>query len=127
MRRRVQYRWGSIIDDASMICFSRSIADFVIAIVLHFMHISLLYSLYSFEYMWMSKGYELSKRIRRIETYWPYYLGYGASLTLLTSISANFIVNGCIFGMVFPFFIISSFQVNKLAISWSYQLFEYIN
>uniref|UniRef100_A0A914XLV7 Etoposide-induced protein 2.4 n=1 Tax=Plectus sambesii TaxID=2011161 RepID=A0A914XLV7_9BILA len=114
--------------------FSRSVADFVLAIVLEtlfllqsmamaylpipyiapllsYVHLSLLYALYSFEYSWMSHGYELKTRIRRIEAFWPYYLGFGAPLTLLTSISTNFVVNGCLFGMAFPFFIISSYQV----------------
>ncbi|VDK21820.1 unnamed protein product [Anisakis simplex] len=57
----------------------------------------------------MSQGYELKSRLAKIERCWPYFIGFGTPLTLLTTTSTNFIVNGCLFGMFFPFFIISSY------------------
>jgi len=47
-----------------------------------------------------------------VEHHWPYHLGFGTLLSLATSISGNFLINGCIFGALFPFFIVSSFLVD---------------
>ncbi|CAH1707493.1 unnamed protein product [Chironomus riparius] len=76
--------------------------------VLCFIHICLLYSLYSFEYKWFNQGYELHRRLKLVEYNWPYYIGFGLYLGLLTELSDSFIVKGCIFSMFFPLLIISS-------------------
>ncbi|KAM3722613.1 60S ribosomal protein [Dirofilaria immitis] len=57
-----------------------------------FIHITLLNSLFSFEYLWMSLGIGLRARINLIERNWPYFLGYGTVLTLLTSLTDNIMV-----------------------------------
>ncbi|VDM51507.1 unnamed protein product [Toxocara canis] len=57
----------------------------------------------------MSQGFELKSRLAKIERCWPYFMGFGTPLAILTMNSSNFIVNGCLFGMFFPFFIISSY------------------
>ncbi|KAL3083178.1 hypothetical protein niasHS_010980 [Heterodera schachtii] len=75
---------------------------------LGFVYMSLLHSLYSFDYIWMSNGVTLNSRLALIERRWPFHLGFGTILTLATSFSDNFFINGCIFGALFPFFIISS-------------------
>uniref|UniRef100_F1L3T6 Etoposide-induced protein 2.4 n=1 Tax=Ascaris suum TaxID=6253 RepID=F1L3T6_ASCSU len=120
------------LQSAVPISFSRAAADFVVAILVEvvfllqslmmvylpipliaplitFFHLSLLHALYSFEYFWMSQGFELKSRLAKIERCWPYFMGFGTPLTLVTMMSNNFIVNGCLFGMFFPFFIISSY------------------
>jgi len=116
------------------VSISRAVADFVMAILLEtvfllqsllviyvplpisqlisYMHLSLLYALYSFEYLWMSRCCELTVRLARVENRWPFYLGFGCPLLIATTISQDFILNGCIFGCLFPFFIISGCMVD---------------
>lgn len=49
-------------------------------------HLSLLYSLYAFEYKWYNMGWELHKRLTYIEYNWPYFLGFGTLMTILTQV-----------------------------------------
>ncbi|KAI6200020.1 Etoposide-induced protein 2.4-like protein [Aphelenchoides besseyi] len=75
-----------------------------------FVCMSILHSLYSFEYKWMSSGIEMTRRLDMVERRWAFHFGFGTLLTILTSyVSTNFVVNSCIFGAAFPFFIVSSF------------------
>lgn len=55
----------------------------------------------------------MNSRLLHIERHWPYHLGFGSLLTLLTSLSESFLFNSCVFGALFPFFIISSFLVES--------------
>ncbi|CAD5232220.1 unnamed protein product [Bursaphelenchus xylophilus] len=114
------------------IIFSKTASDFVHALVVElvfllqailvlglpvpilnqvggFVLMSLLHSLYSFEYVWMSRGLSNVKRLALVERRWPFHLGFGSLMTCLTMYSDNFIINSCIFGAFFPFFIVSSF------------------
>jgi len=116
--------------------FSRNVADFLIAILLEtifllqsytvgllplpivnflfsYIHVCLLYSLYAFEYVWMSEGVELRKRIQRIECNWPYFFGFGCLLAAVTLYPSSVVLSGCLFGVFFPVLIISSFQANS--------------
>ncbi|KAK6743006.1 hypothetical protein RB195_010338 [Necator americanus] len=77
-----------------------------------FIHLSLLNSMYSFEYFWSSRSVLLHKRIERLEAYLPYFIGFGAPLTFVSTLSSNFLLNGSVFGIFFPLFIISSYKAS---------------
>ncbi|CAF1097535.1 unnamed protein product [Rotaria sordida] len=77
------------------------------------MCLCLLYSFYAFEYAWIYANLNVKQRVERIETYWPYFLGFGFPLTMLsTQLFKSIIINECIFSILFPFAIVAATSVN---------------
>ncbi|CAF2522759.1 unnamed protein product [Rotaria sp. Silwood2] len=77
------------------------------------MCLCLLYSFYAFEYAWIYTNLNVKQRVERIETYWPYFLGFGFPLTMLsTQFFKSIIINECIFSILFPFAIVAATSVN---------------
>lgn len=60
--------------------------------ILCFIHMCLLHSLYSFEYKWFHMGWELHKRLTYIEYNWPYFIGFGMPLAILTQLPNNYVI-----------------------------------
>uniref|UniRef100_A0AC34RB52 Etoposide-induced protein 2.4 n=1 Tax=Panagrolaimus sp. JU765 TaxID=591449 RepID=A0AC34RB52_9BILA len=86
-----------------------SIPHYWLSNIFGFVVMSQLNSLYSFEYMWITQGFQTNQRIRKIENHWPFHVGFGTLLTLSTSYYDDFLFNGFIFAALFPFFIVSSY------------------
>merc|ERR1719312_869563 len=82
----------------------------IIGAALNLLHNCLLHSLYSFEYKWFSQGLELHKRLDYVETNWPYFLGFGLPLAVITSMPDSQVMAGCVFSILFPLFIVSGNQ-----------------
>merc|ERR1719348_1508917 len=78
--------------------------------ILNLVHQCLLHSLYSFEYKWFSQGIELHRRLNLVEINWPYFLGFGLPLAVITSMPESQIMAGCVFSVLFPLFIVSGNQ-----------------
>ena len=75
------------------------------------LHMAMLYALYSFEYKWIYQGkpchtqkvdwfslhvlylgWIIHQRVNFVEKNWPYFLGFGLPLAILTSISNSLVI-----------------------------------
>lgn len=81
--------------------------------ILTHVHLSFLYSLYAFEYKLCNMGWDIKRRIGHIEARWPYYFGFGLSLSLVLSIADSYFYNATLFAFIFPAFILSAIEADS--------------
>lgn len=86
--------------------------SFLSQLLVH-IHLSFLYSLYAFEYKWFNMSWKIEERINHIETTWPYYFGFGLSLSIILSFANSYIYSATIFAFIFPAFILSAIESNS--------------
>ncbi|KAH8108159.1 etoposide-induced protein 2.4-domain-containing protein [Cristinia sonorae] len=60
---------------------------------------------YCFEFIWITRGHSLSRRLRHLEERWAYYLGFGLPTTALCMWGST-LANAAVFALVFPSYII---------------------
>ena len=87
-----------------------------IGLLINMVHLCLLNSLYCFEYKWFNQGLELHKRLTYIECHWPYFLGFGLPLAIVTSLPETHVISGCLFAILFPLFIVSGNQAHVVTV-----------
>lgn len=94
----------------------------ILQTILNIYHLSLLFSLYAFEYKWVHFGIPLHKRLLIISKKWPYYLGFGLPLAVFTTIFFSFTNSILVFGIAFPFYVISSSIADDQSHTYSHSI-----
>eukprot|EP00116_Pleurobrachia_bachei_P007757 sb/3468019/ len=80
----------------------------VLGYPLNLLHMSLVYSMYGFEYLWFNQGIGVKTRVSLIHRHWPYYAGYGTLMAVGVSALDSYFMGVCVFSIMFPVLIVSA-------------------
>ncbi|KAH9509268.1 Etoposide induced 2.4 mRNA [Bulinus truncatus] len=72
------------------------------------LHYSLFYALYAFEYKWALLGIPGHTRVAQIENNWPYYLAFGLPIHLAVGYWESLYTRTMAFTLIFPFSILGA-------------------
>ena len=72
-----------------------------VGMVVSFVHYCWLYSFWAFNPRWKLEGLTVVQRLKKIESDWSYYFGFGVPLALLTTWNA-FFYNIALYALLFP-------------------------
>ena len=67
-------------------------------------------------------GWELYKRLSFVEENWPYFLGFGMPLAVISMYPQSAYVSGCLWALLFPVFIIGANEAEPALFSGGPQL-----
>jgi hypothetical protein len=70
-----------------------------------FVYVCWLYSFWAFNARWKFEGIGIVARLRKIETDWAFYLGFGAPLAAVT-FNNPFFINAAVYALAFPWLVI---------------------
>ncbi|XP_059154269.1 etoposide-induced protein 2.4 homolog [Physella acuta] len=83
-----------------------------VAVLLDWLHYSLFYALYAFEYKWALLGIPGHTRVAQIENNWPYYFAFGLPIHLAIGCWESLHTRTMIFTLMFPFSILGATAAN---------------
>ena len=83
----------------------------VVGSCISFLYVSWLYSFWAFNARWKSEGIGVVARLRKIETDWAFFLGFGAPLAAAT-FTNPFFINAAIYSLAFPWLVVVASGAN---------------
>ncbi|CAG5127849.1 unnamed protein product [Candidula unifasciata] len=83
-----------------------------VAVFMEWLHYSLFYAVYAFEYKWAQLGIPGHTRVAQIENNWPYYFAFGLPIHLATGYWESLYTRTVAFTLLFPFSILGATAAN---------------
>ncbi|KAI0003350.1 etoposide-induced protein 2.4-domain-containing protein [Russula compacta] len=70
---------------------------------------------YCFEFIWIARGWLLSRRIRYLEERWVYHLAFGLPSTIICMWGGT-LANAALFALIFPYYIIMAMHAHPVPV-----------